>query len=200
MKTYALSLMLGLLISNGAIAADPGASAPEACKEVQTFGSPDCCAHCGCCGCCEKYCRVVCEMKEVKKTVWVVKCEEFCPLMPNCPLHCEKCLESNDQKQSGANCEICCKTCNPCASLENRNYIPPKCGNMRTKKVLEKKEVTCKIPSYKCIVVYVCANCGSKCNAEKADQQVPAAQAQSVEPVQKTSVVEPMPVGLARLF
>ena len=120
MRTYALSLAIGLLItSSGNCRGSRQCSCPGACKEVQTCGAPDCCANCGSRGCCEKYCRVVCEMKEVKKIVWVVKCEDFCPLMPGCPLHCEEGCESCGKEGCKASsCEGCGKYCNPCASLE----------------------------------------------------------------------------------
>ena len=168
MKTYTLSLMIGLLISNGANAADlGGAPAPEACKEVQTCGAADCCAHCGCHCCCEKYCRVVCEMKEIKKIVWVVRCEDFCAPLPGCPLHCGAACESCGKESCNeSTCENGCgKCCNSCADIENRNCVPPKCGKVRSKKILEKKEIVCKVPSYKCVVVYACSSCGSKCTA-----------------------------------
>ena len=84
MKPYALSLTIMMLIANGAIAAE-GYNPPPVCDEVQTCGSADCCAHCGCHACCEKYCRIVCEMKEIKKIVWVVKCEDFCATSAGLP-------------------------------------------------------------------------------------------------------------------
>jgi len=193
MKTYALSLAIGLLIANCAIAAE-ACNAPAACNEVQTCGAPDCCAHCGCHGCCEKYCKVVCEMKEIKKTVWAVKCEDFCASLPGCPLHCGECCESGDKECcKAANCETCDKCCNPCAELESRNYVPPKCGKVRAKKTLEKKEITCKIPTYKCVVVYACANCGLKCDGgEKAEPQAPSAPAPAPPPAPKTTNIAPL--------
>jgi len=199
MKKYALSLMIGLLMANRAIAAEACAPpAPEACKEVQTCGAPDCCAHCGCHECCEKYCRVVCEMKEVKKTVWAVKCEDFCAPLPSCPLHC------CDGRESGGpeSCEVCTcengcdKCCNPCAELESRNYNPPNCGKVRTKKTLEKKEITCKIPSYKCVVVYACPKCESKCSeGAKSEPSSPAAPEPppAPAPLPKTTITAPSP-------
>lgn len=179
MRIFLISLAIGMLIVYAAVApADIGnATASEACSEVQTCGDPNCCAHCGCHACCEKYCRVVCEMKEVKKTVWVVKCEDFCAPLPGCPCDCGDGCESCDKKACNEpGCENCCgKSCDPCTSIENRNYVPPKCGKVRTKKTLEKKEITCTIPSYRCVVVYACANCGAKCGGEKAEPQTPAA-------------------------
>jgi len=195
MKTYALFLILGLLIANGAIAAE-ACNSPAACNEVQTCGSPDCCAHCGCHGCCEKYCKVVCEMKEIKKTVWTVKCEDFCAPLPSCPLDCKECRECRGNEScKEAACENGCnKCCNPCADLENRNYVPPKCGKVREKKTLEKKEIVCKVPSYKCVVVYACADCGSKCGGEKAEPQAPAAPMPTAPaPAPKTTQAMPQP-------
>jgi hypothetical protein len=192
MKIYALISAIGLVIASAAIAADT-VPAPEACQEVQTCGSPDCCAHCDCRDCCEKYCKVVCEMKEVKKTVWVVKCEDFCAPLPSCPLNCCDGCESGDKDNSCKQCEGCCnKSCDPCASLENRIYRQPNCGKVRTKKTLEKKEIICKIPSYKCVVVYACADCGTKFNdGEKSESQNPVNPAPS--PAPKTTLIAPLP-------
>ena len=182
------------MIISCAIAGDAGnTSAPGTCNEVQTCGDPNCCAHCGCHDCCEKYCKVVCEMKEIKKTVWAVKCEDFCTSLPSCPLNCDDCCDPcNKECCKESNCDNGGKCCNPCASIENRNYNPPKCGKVRTKKTLEKKEITCKIPSYKCVVVYACANCGSKCGGERAAQEAPAKDP-TPAPAPKTTLIAPEP-------
>lgn len=42
---------------------------------------------------CQKCCKIVCEMKKVKKTVWAVECEEFCvprPSLRGCCVTCGK--------------------------------------------------------------------------------------------------------------
>jgi hypothetical protein len=176
MKTIVLSMFLavGWIVANAAVAAE-SCRAPGACTEVQTCGAA---GHCACCGrtCqCEKHCQVVCQMKEVKKTVWVVKCEDFCAPLPNCGLGCRK--DCNGCKSCAAGgveptcCEGCGKKRDPCAAEKNKCYVPPKCGKVRTRKVLEKKEVVCMVPSYKCVVVYTCPNC---CGSEKCDGQAPA--------------------------
>jgi hypothetical protein len=195
MRIYTLSLIFGLLIVNAAVA-EEASSSPATCGEVQTCGDENCCAHCGSNSCCEKYCKIVCEMKDVKKTVWIVKCEDFCAPLPRCPLCCgEGCKSCGKEGCQTASCEGDGKGCNPCASLEERNYIPPKCGKVRTKKTLEKKEITCKIPSYKCVVVYACANCGSKCGGyEKAEPQAPTAPIPPPAPPKTTQVTQPTPV------
>jgi hypothetical protein len=199
MRIYALSLIFALLVANGAIA-EEASNSPATCSEVQTCGDPNCCAHCGYHGCCEKYCRVVCEMKEVKKTVWVVKCEDFCAPLPRCPLDCgEGCKSCGKEDSRMANCEGGGKSCNPCASLEERNYIPPKCGKVRAKKTLEKKEITCKIPSYKCVVVYACANCGSKCGGYEKEPQMPATPTPAPAP-SKTTLAIPLPPVVGTSF
>jgi hypothetical protein len=201
MRYVALFSAFYMVIVISAVAGDivPG---PAACEEVQTCGSADCCARCGAHGCCEKYCKVVCEMKEVKKTVWTVKCEEFCPCLPSCPLHCKQCDEScGTETHCEASCEGCDKCCNPCAALEQRKYLPPTCGKMRVKKTLEKKEVTCKVPSYKCVVVYACANCGPQCDADKTEPQAPMPPTPAAPlPKDKTTQAVPLPpVDSARL-
>jgi hypothetical protein len=80
--------------------------------------------------------------------------------------------------------------------LESRNYNTPNCGKVRTKKTLEKKEITCKIPSYKCVVVYVCPKCGSKCS-EGAQPEPPSPEAPAPPlapaPAPKTTITAPPP-------
>jgi hypothetical protein len=199
MKRYLL-VAAAWLIAGWAIAAEP-CHTPPACGPEQVCGGPHQCGRCGCdCGC-EKHCQLVCETKEIKKTVWVVKCEDFCTSLPGCALrHCE-----------GCDCQPCgpAETCappacgcdrhgnNPCAAEENKCYVPPKCGKVRTKKTLEKKEVVCRVPSYKCVVVYCCPNCcGQNCDAQPQTapppekKQLPPAPA----PVKTTSTEDaPMP-------
>lgn len=193
MKIYALSLAIGLLIANGAIAAESGGlPSAETCKEVQTVGSPNCCAHCGAHACCDRYCRIVCEMKEVKKIVWAVKCEEFCPLMPGCNRDCNDCCD-NCGKEGCRN-----KSCNPCAELESRKYVTPTCGKVRERKILEKKEVICKVPVYKCVVTYGCGNCGSKGSGEKVDPQAPTPA--PAPPASKTTQFAPLPPVVGTSF
>jgi hypothetical protein len=168
---------IALLAAGTALAGD-ACKAPAACGEAQTCGSPNCCAHCGCCCACEKYCRVVCEMKEVKKTVWVVKCEEFCAPLPGCRRGCCEGGDGREPCPAEAACpNDCRKKCDPCASEENKCLVPPKCGKLREKKTLEKKEIVCKVPSYKCVVVYCCPHCGAdqECGSQQAPPPAPAA-------------------------
>jgi hypothetical protein len=45
----------------------------------------------------------------------------------------------------------------------------PKCGHVRCKKKLLKKEYECEVPVYECVVKYLCSDCsenGSDCTAE----------------------------------
>lgn len=201
MRILALSLAIGWSVAATAIASD--CKLPPACTEVQTCGAAD---HCGRCGrkCeCEKHCSVVCEMKEVKKTVWVVKCEDFCTSMPNCGRGCNGC-GACDACTAGETCGVqpncngdCEKKCGPCAAENNKQFIPPKCGKVRTKKTLEKKEVVCKVPSYKCVVIYSCSNCtpSPACDGQQASP-APAKPAAPAPVPSKTTQNAPMPPSL----
>jgi len=62
---------------------------------------------------CAKCCQVVCEWKEVKKTIWAVECEEFCTPSPGCFSY----------------------------------------GKARVRKKLLRKEITVKVPVYRCVPV-----------------------------------------------
>jgi hypothetical protein len=177
MRTFVLSLAIGCVMASAAIAAEAGNS-PAACTEVQTCGSPNCCAHCGCCCKCEKHCQLVCETKEVKKSVWVVHCQDFCAPLPGCGHNgccdCEACQAARACEAQATCCEGGNGKCNPCAKEENKRLVPPKCGKVREKKTLEKKEVVCKVPSYKCIVVYCCPQCGAQQCQGAEPQPAPA--------------------------
>ena len=176
MRMLTLSLAIGWLVAGAAIASD-ACKPPAACTEVQTCGAADQCGRCGSrCGC-EKHCQVVCVMKEVKKHVWVVKCEDFCPPMPNCGHGCGNGCGGCESCSAGETCGVepscadgCGKNCDPCAVEKSKCLVPPKCGKVRTKKTLEKKEIICKVPSYKCVVVYSCSNCGPSqgCDGQQA--------------------------------
>jgi hypothetical protein len=169
MRIYALMTAVGLSIAGLAAAAEP-CKTPPACTQVRTCGAPDSCARCGACCSCEKRCCIVCTYKEVKKTVWVVKCEEFCPLLPQCGRRCGcgecgSCSACGTEKacaEPNCGCDDCSKKCDPCAAENDKCYVTPKCGKMRERKILEKKEIVCMAPVYKCIVVYCCPSCG--CN------------------------------------
>ena len=161
MRIFAMTLALGFSIAGLAVAGGP--CDPNACTEVQVCGSADNCGHCGCNCHCQKYCRVVCEMKKVKKHVWVVECEEFCTTLPGRRDRCCRKGDCNCQGSCDADCGCCQgKKCDPCEPLNKRHYNQPRCGKMRTKKKLIKKEVVCLVPVYKCIVVYCCPKC--ECN------------------------------------
>jgi hypothetical protein len=170
MKTTLLSLAFGLLMVLPAAAGEP-CQTPACCTEI--CGAPDCCGHCGCrCGC-QKYCKVVCTTKEVKKYCFVVHCEDFCAPLPGCPRgqDCDDCCQSECKE-----CARCCngKNCDPCQVEYNKRIVPPKCGKVRTKKTLEKKEIVCKVPTYKCVVVYCCPQCGA-CMTPSTGEQPAAA-------------------------
>ena len=127
---------------------------------AQSCGSGSCCRKAKCRGC-GKSCKVTCDTKKVKKIVWVVECEEFCAPLPNCDRGrscdrgCKSCCDAEACGDCGGcgkagRCGRCCK--DPCEALQNRKYVSPKCGKVRSRKKLVKKEITCKIPVYKCEV------------------------------------------------
>jgi hypothetical protein len=174
MRTFALSLGVCWLLAGTALAAEP-CQAPAACSEVQTCGAAHHCGHCGCACQCTKCCQVVCEMKEVKKTVWVVKCEDFCAPLPNCSCGHHGCKGDTGACCAEASCcQDGCKKCDPCAFEKSKCCVPPKCGKVRTKKVLEAKTVVCTVPCYKCVVVYMCPNCAGNGNCDAQTPSVPA--------------------------
>ena len=124
MRTVLLFLAVGFLSTDVARAWDW--PLVPACGDQKQ----DCCSRCGV----KKVCKVVCEMKEVKKTCWEVECEEFCVPLPR----------------------LCGRKAGAC---ERDCVAPPKCGKVRCRKKLVKKKVTRKVPVYKCVVEHVCGKC-----------------------------------------
>ncbi len=202
MRTLVLSLATVALVANLSRAGETPKT-PAECCDVQTCGSSDCCGRCGSHCCCEKYCKIVCEMKEVKKHVWVVKCSEFCAPLPGCGRdccgcgRCEACTAGESGQCDPACCDGVCKKCDPCAAEKDKCLVPPKCGKVRGKKTLEKKEIVRKVPSYKCVVVYCCPQCGAQsCGLEKAAETAAPTAAPAPSKTTQTAPLPPEPSEL----
>jgi hypothetical protein len=200
MRMLSFSIAIAWLMAGTAFAGD--CKTPAACTEAKACGVQNGCPHCG--RPCEKTCRVVCEMKEVKKSCWVVKCKEFCAPMPGCgrDCGCGSCGEGNCAAQNcEAGCANHCGKCDLCAKEESKRIVPPKCGRVHEKKTLEKKEIVCHVPSYKCIVVYTCPNCGcggsQECGGHQAPPPAPTGSKQPTLPPapapSKTTLSAPVP-------
>ena len=110
-----------------------------------------------------KTCQVVCEMKEVKSTVWTVECEEFCAPLPGCGIGC------SDHSSCNTGCDD-----ESCLAAQ-KSVACPTCGPLRTRKKLVPKEVSTKVPVYRCVV----KDCG-RCSDDGSDKQsTPAAPSQT---------------------
>ena len=170
-----LSLMaVGLLAANAAEGA--GGCGTADCRNP---------SH-SCRSCNAKTCQIVCEMVKVKKCVWVVECEQFCPMLPGCgPKTCQ--TGCGQGCGGGMECGSCCGK-DPCEALHKRRIVPPKQGHARVRKKLVKKTITCEVPVYKCVVSDCCAGCSM---GEAAPVAAPAA-AQSVT---RAAPLPPLMVG-----
>ena len=154
MRIFVLSFLAGALLAGVAIAS-------ERC------GRPACCDKPGC----EKTaCRVVCDVKKVKKYVWVVEYEQICISNPGCKLSCRGC-------KSGCDTGCCAIGCGPCAELLSRPMVKPKCCKMICRKKLVKKEIVCEVPTYKCVVV-PCGS-GSGCGCDDHESAAPSKEEKS---------------------
>ena len=155
-------------------------------------GTPDCCARCNVRTRCQQFdCQVVCEVKKVKKSCWVVECEEFAPLLPGCRQRCNDCCNTGGCNTGG------CETAS-CGS-RGKCEVPPRCGKARVKRKLVKKEITVEVPVYKTVVRNLCSGCcPSGCGVEAGDAAAPSAApaAPAPAPVPKAArqtLLVPMP-------
>jgi len=219
MRTLLFAMVAGMMMATPVLAGDcctaPAVCGPEACDPAETCGpavcDPGCgpaCCDPGCMNCSRKVCRVVCDTKKVKKVIWQVQCEDFCPQLPACGvLH--DCLLGACKKKGccdpgcceTACCEpTCCEAsccgdacgamdcCDPCESVRKAHAdcaAPPRCGKVRGKKKLLRKEIECEVPVYKCVVMCVdpCGtSCGVSCGeGEVAPSKAPAEGGQETE-------------------
>ncbi len=154
-----LSMAVVLTLASSGLAAGYGGAG--GCGEDVACGKVDACHGCGVAATCKKRCNVVCDVKTVKRVVWVVECEEFCVPDPcrKLDLNIDRCGRGTGAKAGCGSCGDCGEK-DPCKALTDRKYTPPKCGKVRTRKILVKKEITCEIPIYKCVVVDSCGSCG----------------------------------------
>ena len=187
MRTLVLTMAIGWMVADMAVAAS--CCAPSTCKAVQS---------CGDCGA-QKACQVICETKTVKKVVWRVECVDFCAPLPGrdrCKSGCKDgCCETDCAEATcgEASCGSCCD--DPCESLQNRKYVTPRCGKVRTKKNLIKDTITCEVPSYRCIVT-ACDACGACGEAQEVttEEALPEAPAPTEAPAPPTANrTAPMP-------
>jgi hypothetical protein len=105
----------------------------------------NCCDQCGCPCTCQKVCRLVCENRDVVKFTYGCKSVDFC--VPGPSTRCK----------NECNCGHC-DQCNNCNSYSKYTWTAG-CGEVRTKKVLEKYAQHCTKPTYRWVVEYLCPNC-----------------------------------------
>ncbi len=197
MRTLVLTMAIGWMIADSAVAAD--CCAPPTCAAEQSCcGATQACGDCGA----QKACQVICETKKVTKVVWRIECEDFCAPLPGRQRECcasdgcgTGCGEAGCAEATcgEAGCGDCCD--DPCASLQNRKYVQPRCGKVRTRKKLVRVEITCEVPSYKCIVT-ACDACGACGEVQEVitEEALPAAPAPTEAPAPPTAInAAPMP-------
>lgn len=196
-----LSAAIGLLVSLPA-------EAQEACGKVEEVccgGAPECCAHCGSRTPCKKYCRVVKETKVIEKTVWEVKCEDFCLPRPRmfggCYVHPQACDGECGQCDADS-CENCGeKSCDACDAVRKAyaDCVAPFCGPVRAKKTLVPRKVKCEVTVFKCEVVYCCsAKCYTERSGEPApEKSTPAPDAAPAPPANDAVPAPPAPAAMA---
>lgn len=145
MQTCSLKLLAMLL---AAAAWQLTARAGSACEL--------CCALCGKSEAQTKVCRLVCEEKKITVTCWSCETEDFCLQGPNWP--------------TCRNVDVACGELDPegeCANPHPKLFVwsvwkPLTCPKLMTKKKLQKKLVTKKVPSYKWVVEDLCQACESE--------------------------------------
>ena len=194
---------------------------PKCCEAPQCCEEPQCCETEACkpkctkpiCPCCHKSsCMVVCEMKKVKKTVWVVEYEKFAPVNPSCNLLdviCDKVISCTKSDCGEAGCcepEACSEETgcdNACGhGCCDKKYVTPECGRVRCKKKLIKKEITCEVPVYKCVVTgckATCSDCGEAGCGESAPAVTPEAQPEATPAPTPEKEKEEAPVARLRV-
>lgn len=138
------------------------------------------CSRCGCCEGVHKYCRLVCEEKEVKRTCYSSVAEDFC--VPDRSIPC------------GEACDGC----------EHFTIWQPTCARVRTRHKLVKREIVTRRPSWKWVVEDLCGNCCHELAQGDLPIAVPPARAgqatTAVVPANHQSAPSAMPAARKRLL
>jgi len=168
----------------------------EQAPAADCCGTPNCCAQCGCrCACQRKVCQVVCGTEKITKHCWCVECEEFCAPMPGCGLLAAKWGACRDCCCGGCSDDCCHGTC-----CENCT-VPPRCGPVRSRKKLVKKEYECEVPVYKCVVKYLCPSCcEASCEADDAQPEAEPSEPLPAAPLPAPDQQAIGPAPLPRLY
>ena len=183
MKTLGLSFTVAAcaLLAQGTAAQDDRGT-PSRCADCRRHAA-----------CRKKVCRVVCDIKEVTKSYWCVECEEFCAPLPSCG----SALRSLWGLLGWGGSDCCSEpACRPGCDAGGGDGCPaaradpPRCGPVRAKKKLVKKEVTREVPVYQCVVKHLCDPCSAACDAaEEAEPETeptaapkPATARQALQP------------------
>lgn len=120
--------------------------------------SKHCCSHCGCH--CEtvKVCHAVCETKKVPKTCYSCKCEDICVPGP-----CTLC---------GEHCECKEDPCRPgCSARKSILDWIPGCAYVKTRHVLEKKEIEVEQKTYQWVVEELCPQCAAVARGQRSAEE-----------------------------
>ena len=141
MRTLIITTTIILFAAAFAAGGDGRGAAPRRAPASCVAGCEH--GHCAFCGHLT-VCQVVVETKKVKKQVWAVECEEFCAPLPHLCVHAGR-IHTGPAKDG----------CDPCASVAGP-AVPPRCGKLRTRKKLVRKEIECEVPVYRCVVVCGC--------------------------------------------
>jgi len=158
MRAMFVSFAAALCLAAGQPALAAGFHGQGACA-----GSPTSCAECGGHVPCRRVvCRVVCDYKEVEKTCWDTKCEEYCLPIPKLCHHGESCQSGCGACAAAADCTDCGGACGACQG-------GVQAGKLRVRKKLMKRTIKVKVPVYKCQVKYLCGACEAE--AAKAAPQ-----------------------------
>lgn len=141
---------------------------------MSAFGSACelCCAQCGQAEAQTKVCRLVCEEKRITVTCWSCECEDFCLQGPNWP--------------TCRHADVACEDDGECRDPHPKLFIwstwkPLTCPKLMTKKKLQKKIVSRKVPSYKWVVEDLCQACESDVEVTPVPKGVQIPPAPTVE-------------------
>lgn len=175
-ETNSMRMIPVFLVAVACLALAVPAAAIECggCGTCSTCCQQSCCDPCcdagcgqGCCDPCGGCCMVVCETKTVKKVIWRCECKPFCLPLPSCCKGCTQCVDCCAQC-GGCGCDACggtacgscggcgcsdCGSCGGCGVIHKVHVqAQPRCGNVRTKKVLYRGYCEIEVPVYKCVV------------------------------------------------
>jgi len=203
LRMFTLGLVVALAAPlSSQVAAETGCNAEPGCAAPGCCPAGCCCPQCGCHEGMVPVCHIVCTTAKVKKYKYTCKCDTVC--FPPCEWECTLGKGHHCGCGCGSSCTSGCGCAAGCGcDGSNGCGCESECCNCKVRDIhkLVKCEYTVDVPVRKCVVEWVCPNCGCNCGCTEGGCAAPSAAPAAptpppAPPVPGKSAANDLPGGL----